>query len=158
MPDSCECVGLEVHCVGDHLNSYIQQAAFARSLIIRVNDTSVINNETFSSFWYLRYLDLSNNRFSYFRTGSFSNLHSLVKLVIVKVPLSVIQRYFFQGLSSVKTMFLKGNNIYKTEKYGFHGMLSLPELDLSYQMLSNIESCSFVGLKVLKTLMCPTVS
>ena len=98
-PDSCECEGLAVYCAGEHRNSYIQQTAFARSLIIRVNNTPIINNdhETFSLFLYLKPLDLSDNRISYFKPGSFIKLQSLavVKLVIINVPLSVIQRLSF---------------------------------------------------------------
>ena len=101
-PDSCECVGLAVYCVGEHLNSYIQQAAFARSLIIRIDDISIINNETFSSFLYLKYLDLSDSRFSCFKSGSFRKLQLLARLVMVNVSLSVIPEYFFQGLLNVK--------------------------------------------------------
>ena len=151
-PNRCECVGLAVYCVGKHLSSYIEQVALARSLIIKVDDISVVNSETFSTFLYLKYLDLSDNRFSYFHTGGLRNLQLLAKLVMVNVSLSVIPEYFFQGLFNVKIILLKGNNICRIEKHAFHGMLSLPELDLSHQMLSNIASCSFFGLKVLKTL------
>ena len=151
-PDSCECLGQAVYCGGNHLNNYIKQIDFARSLIIRSGVVSEVNNETFSSFINLKYLDLSDNRFSNFQTSSFSTLRAVVKLEMVNVSLSAIIQYYFQGLISVKILSLQDNNIYRTERYAFHGLFSLPELDLSHQMLSNIAPCSFKGLKVLKSL------
>ena len=150
-PDSCECLGQAVYCFGSHLNKYIKEVDFARSLIIS-GVLSDVNNDTFSTFINLKYLDLSNNRFSYFQTSSFSNLQSVVRLAMVNVSLSVIGQYYFQGLINVKVLSLKDNNIHRTERYAFYGLSSLPELDLSYQMLSEIAPCSFQGLNVLESL------
>ena len=130
----------------------MQQAAFARSLIIRASNASFMRKDTFSLFVNLKYLDLSDRRFGYFQTSTFSSLQSVVKLAMVNVSLSMIPKYYFQGLSNVVIFSLGGNNIYRTETYAFHGMLSLPELDLSHQMLLNIAPCSFDGLKLLKAL------
>ena len=90
--------------------------------------------------------------FSHFYSNSFRKLQSLVKLAMNNVSLHVIPQYYFQGMSNVKILSLKGNKIRRTQKSAFDGMLSLPELDLSHQMLSNIAPCSFHGLKVLKAL------
>ena len=46
----------------------------------------------------------------------------------------------------------RGTRYAETETFAFDGMLSLPELDSSHQMLSNIAPCSFHGLRVLKAL------
>ena len=153
-PDSCECLGRAVYCFGSHLNNYIKQVDFARSLIIRVGVVSEVNNYTFSSFINLKYLDLSDNRFSDFQTSSFSSLQlqSVVKLAMINVSLGVIVQYYFQGLINVKILSLKDNNIRRTESKAFHGLLSLPELDLAQQILSDIAPCSFQDLKVLETL------
>ena len=151
-PNSCECSGQAVYCFGSDLNNYTKQVDFARSLIIRAGGVSEVNNYTFSSFINLKYLDLSDNSFSYFQSSSFSSLQAVVKLAMVNVSLSVIGQYYFQGLINVKMLFLKDNNVCRTERYAFHGLLSLPELDLSDQMLSYIAPCSFQDLKVLESL------
>ena len=151
-PERCRCVGHAVYCVGSHLDSYIKQATFARSLILRAHGMSAINTDTFSLYQNVRYLDLSNSRFSTFQTQSFRKLHSVVKLVMPNVSLSVIPGDYFQGLSNVKVICLNANNIYRTSAYAFSGLLSLVNLDLSYQMLSNIEPFSFHGLLVLRVL------
>ena len=151
-PDGCECLGQAVYCFGYHLISYIKHIDFARSLIIRAGVVSEVNNYTFSSFINLKYLDLSDNRFSYIQTSSFSSLQAVVKLAMDNVSLSVIIQNYFQGLINVKRLSLKDNNICRTERYAFYGLISLPELDLSNQMLANIAPCSFQGLNVLNSL------
>ena len=151
-PERCRCVGYAVYCVGSYLDSYIKQATFARSLIFRAHGMSEMNTDTFYLYQNLKYLDLSNSRFSTFQTQSFRKPHSVVKLVMTNVSLSVIPGDYFQGLSNVKVICLNANNIYKTSAYAFSGLLSLVNLDLSYQMLSNIEPFSFHGLLVLRVL------
>ena len=153
-PDSCECLGRAVYCFGSHLNNYIKQVDFARSLIIRAGVVSEVNNYTFSSFINLKYLDLSDNRFNDFQTSSFSSLQlqSVVKLAMVNISLSIIRQYYFQGLVNVKILSLKDNNIRRIERNAFHGLFLLPALDLSHQMLSDIAPCSFQDLKTLETL------
>ena len=73
-PDVCECIGNAVYCEGNHLSIYLKQVAFARSLIIRGDSISTVNNETFSSLLPLKYLDLSHNDIKNFHTSIFKNL------------------------------------------------------------------------------------
>ena len=127
-PDECDCFGRAVYCDASQLNSYLNQVAFERSLVLRTDDIDTIDNNTFALFLNLKYLQLSHNNINKFQASSFEKLELLVKLSMANISLNVIAKYFFQGLVNVKTICLRANNTYGIEQYAFSNMLFLPDL------------------------------
>lgn len=100
-----------------------------QSLILKNNRLTEIKHEQLQNLMTLEYLDISGNMITHLEPDSFRFLKNLINLEIYSNPL--------QGVLETAT---------------FHGLGSLPSLDISRSMLTTIKNASFNDMAALKHL------
>ncbi|XP_028655007.1 adhesion G protein-coupled receptor A2 [Erpetoichthys calabaricus] len=95
-------------------------------------------------------LNLSNNRISVLRNGSFLGLSALEKLDLKNNLISTISPHAFQGLLELRKLDLSNNRIGCLSSEMFHGLHNLTKLNLSGNIFSSLELSLFQSLPSLR--------
>jgi Leucine-rich repeat (LRR) protein len=99
----------------------------------------------------LKLLDLSNNKLSTIRAGTFKSIgNTLQRLNLTSNKLFVIEKDTFESLKCLKVLILNKNMISRVMPFAFSELRSLQKLSLNSNILDFIECHAFSGLKSLQ--------
>lgn len=106
-------------------------------------EVSLLPNRTVS-------LNLSNNRISVLKNGSFTGLHSLEKLDLRNNLISTVMPGAFLGLAGLRKLDLSSNRIGCLNPGMFQGLTNLTKLNISGNIFSTLDPNVFLELHSLK--------
>ncbi|XP_014663557.1 PREDICTED: G-protein coupled receptor GRL101-like [Priapulus caudatus] len=148
-----ECTYLNMTSLSDDIHDNVKA-----NKLSRLNFTGNLLGTTFSATTldpYISYaivhLDVSNNLVTRLGSGWFIQLSHLQILDLMRTSCCYSQRHI-QRLASLRDLDLSGNVIVNIDSKAFEGLSSLRELDLSHQQIERLVRNTFQGLRQLNTL------
>ncbi|XP_070552537.1 carboxypeptidase N subunit 2-like [Ptychodera flava] len=151
-PLGCECdVSLIVTCTKLNLTDVPDDIPTdTKELYLDVNFITILKNDSFSNLHGLTLLAIRFNQIHTIESGAFNNLTKLSHLYLDNNYISQLSEDVFFPLLVINTVSLEYNNI--STLWKFSSVSPLATLNLRYNKISFIESCTFVGLTNLKVL------
>lgn len=101
----------------------------------------------------LEYLDVSSNVLDTLNEGNFKGLEHLKVLRLNRNKITLLPAETFQGLSSLKELYLDENFLEGLSSENFMHLQNLELLNLSQNKISYVDEKAFMGLKNLTTLL-----
>lgn len=124
-----------------------------RSLLLRNNRLAQIKHEHFLDLSNLEYLDLSENAITQLAPSSFKSLRNLINLRISSNPLSgTLETDTFDGLVSLPTLDISCNLLEIIQNASFNDMAELKELNMSRSEIKELQYNVFVHTGYIETL------
>ncbi|KAJ8718102.1 hypothetical protein PYW07_006032 [Mythimna separata] len=124
-----------------------------QSLFLRNNRLAQIKQEHFHDLNSLEYLDLSGNSISQLEPNSFKSLKSLINLEISDNPLSgTLKTDTFDGLVSLPTLDISRNLLTTVQNASFNDMNELKDLNMSRSKIKELQFNVFVHTGYIETL------
>lgn len=136
----------------DNKRLYIDSGTFQRlnvkSIAIRNNSLSVLEDVTFLNLPKLKYVDLSNNRLTYWNPNGFLKTPNVIELKLVRNKITYIQADAFVKLIKLQTLYLGDNKIERLDENAFRGLNYLLMLDLNTNRIKNLPENLFAPYPV----------
>jgi hypothetical protein len=130
------------------LPSFIDQETFHEIIIKKCSSLKQIKAFTFYKYSHLKQLTLISNGFIQINKNSFSHLKQLEMLDLSFNPISFIDDYAFNDLTSLKRLYLEATLIKVIHEYTLYGLYHLNELKLANSnYLNEINGKAFDTLK-----------
>ena len=124
-----------------------------QTLFLRNNRLVQIKLEHFQDLNSLEFLDLTGNSISQLEPNSFKSLRSLINLQISDNPLSgTLKTDTFGGLVSLPTLDISRNLLTVVQNSSFNGMIELKDLNMSRSKIKELQYNVFVYTGYLETL------
>ncbi|KAF9422341.1 hypothetical protein HW555_001931 [Spodoptera exigua] len=123
------------------------------SLFLKNNRLVQIKHENFQHLISLQFLDLSGNSISQLDSNSFKSLRSLINLKISANPLSgTLKTGTFDGLVSLPSLDISRNLLTTIQNASFNDMTELKSLNMSRSKIKELEFNVFVNTGYVETL------
>ena len=110
-----------------------------------------VHSQSFATFTFLNYLDISFNNISYIKRGTFLRLMKL-KTLRLTTNLIKLNDYTFRELHTLTFLFLDTNHIKRIQYDTFSSLLGLIHLDVSSNNIQVLAKNVFSALELLKIL------
>ncbi len=152
-PDMCSCQALNVQCKG----TFIQQVPIsvdkkARMLDLSHNNISILSIHSLD-FPFMAKLFLSHNALASIPPDTFSLMRNLLMLDLGFNDLTELRAGTFEGLTSLKRLYLLGNSGIKYIQFGtFRSLVNIPNLVMTEMKIQRIDDLTFKGLENVKTI------
>ena len=132
----------------------LQQASRLKSLLMRGNRLSIIDDNALQYLISLEEIDFSDNQLAALPPKIFTESQHLRKLLLKNNSLTLLTPELFKGLKNLTLLDLSYNSIstHLLSPDTFQGLQSLEILDLSHNKLTRIEEFTFSSLSSLQVL------
>ena len=100
----------------------------------------------------LKWLRMSDNNFKSIESGTFQNFKSLLKLNLTRNKITELRTGSFLGLERLEYLFLNQNNISDISETAFAELVRIQKIDLSKNKISELHQNTFGGLSSLRYL------
>ncbi|PZC80312.1 hypothetical protein B5X24_HaOG214921 [Helicoverpa armigera] len=126
---------------------------YLQTLFLRNNQLVQIKHEHFQSLSSLAFLDVSQNAIAQLEPSSFVSLRSLISLRLSNNPLSgTLQTDTFNGLVSLPSLDISGNLLTTVQNASFNEMSELKELNMSHSKIKYLQYNVFAHTGYIETL------
>ncbi|XP_066249550.1 insulin-like growth factor-binding protein complex acid labile subunit, partial [Euwallacea similis] len=122
------------------------------NLILDNSNIKTIAARTFTGLVFMEELHLTNNSISYIDPGAFHGTRKVKQIFLDRALAGPLPDMVFQDLVLLRELYLNNNDLKMLNRDTFHGLANLENLDLSNNMLSELNG-SVANLGQLKFLM-----
>ncbi len=116
------------------------------TLDVSHNELTYLYPESFSYHPYLRFVDFSSNKFSFFPTQFIRGLLQLETLNLSGNLIKSVDDGDFANLPKLRKINLSRNEVSQVSETGFQNSSQLQEVDLSHNAITELKSDTFSGL------------
>ena len=116
------------------------------TLDVSHNELTYLYPESFSYHPYLRFVDFSSNKFSFFPTQFIRGLAQLETLNLSGNLIKSVDDGDFANLPKLRKINLSRNEVTQVSENGFQNSSQLQEVDLSHNSITELKSDTFSGL------------
>ena len=149
-PEVCRCRGTAVKC--DMLTNMNKLSTTLTAVIL--TQTTINKKYSFGKFTNLLYLNITNCNFTdnIIDSSVFAISAHIISLVITNSNIKLVRRGSFQSMIRLQLIDLHDNDIHEIFSFGFMGLQSMVDLNLSRFGISNLHDMSFFGMPNLEHL------
>ncbi|CAI4222269.1 unnamed protein product [Auanema sp. JU1783] len=134
------------------LNSFSRLAERLKELVMKKNMIESLDEKLLRGLKQLQFLDLTGNRISIIRKGTFKETPNLEELLLDQNEISIIEDGAFENLKNLKKLSLATNMLTKITKGTFKGLENLEVLNVRNNAIESFEWPVLNSMKKLITL------